>query len=73
MLVYKTKEQSDIEKLNYYWDEYHLVKNSVNKFKCHKFYISNGNKGEWQEEKELEIEWDINDPNIPEWLSDYIE
>ena len=72
MVIYKTKEQHIFGKQNYYWNEYRLEENYVEKYKCHRQKVFDGKENEWREYEEFVDSWQINDSSMPEWLRDYL-
>ncbi len=72
MTIYTTREWKGYGKQNYYWNEYSLEGDTVYKYKCHRFKFFNGDENEWEEEKNLVDSWKIGDPEMPEWLDQYI-
>ena len=71
-LIYETNTWKGPGKQNYYWNEYRLEGNIVVKYKCNRFKFFDGSENTWEEEKKEVDSWDIGDPNMPEWLKQYI-
>ena len=72
MTIYKTNEWKGYGKQNYYWNEYRLEGDEVNKYKCHEYKFFDGKENNWETEESLVDSWNIEDPNMPEWLHQYI-
>jgi|GEM_PF-391903 hypothetical protein len=61
-----------LRKQKYHWNEYMLEGNTVTKYKCHRQKFFDGHGNNWDRE-ETEVEsWSVDDPNMPEWLHQYI-
>lgn len=70
-VIYRTNEWK-VGKQHYCWNEYRLDGETVTKYKCHRLKIFDGDESSWEsDETELES-WKIDDPNMPEWLKNYI-
>lgn len=71
-IIYSTNEWKGHGKQNYYWNEYRLDGDTVYKVKRHRQKVFNGDENEWiQDESPIES-WNINDPDMPEWLKKYL-
>lgn len=70
MLIYQTNSWGYGK--TKYWNEYRKEGDTIYKYKCSKYKHFDGRENEWLENESLEESWDVNDPNIPEWLKQYI-
>lgn len=70
--IYETQEWKGYGKQNYYWNEYWRDGDRIIKFKCHRFKFFDGDESNWEEEKNEEDSWAIDDSSMPDWLKNYI-
>ena len=72
MIIYTTNEWKGYGKQNYYWNEYRLEYNEVRKYKCNRHKFFDGKENNWEESEGLIESWALDDPNMPEWLHQYL-
>lgn len=70
--IYVTDQWNGFGKQNYYWNEYRSISGEVVKYKCNKRKHFDGDENAWTVSEEMVESWKIDDPNMPEWLKQYI-
>lgn len=70
--IYVTEQWSGYGKQNYFWNEYRLEGDTVEKYRCHRQKIFDGDESNWHEEEQLEDSWSTDDTSMPDWLRTYI-
>ena len=73
MLIYETNEWKGYGKQNYYWNEYRQENDKVVKYRCHRQKSFDGKESNWSKEETIMDSWILEDPNLPEWLKQYIQ
>ena len=73
MVIYVTREWSGYGKKNYFHNEYRQEGSTVSKYKCRRYKFFDGHENSWETTENLEESWDINDPEMPDWLKPYLK
>lgn len=72
MTIYVTGEWPCHGKQHYGWNEYRLEGDRVVRYKCYRQKVFDNDEGGWIKRERVDVSWEIDDPNIPEWLRKYI-
>ena len=72
MVIYTTNAWKGYGKHNRYWNEYRLEGETIYKYKCHEYKFFDGKENTWNHEEHIDEYWQLNDPNMPEWLKNYL-
>lgn len=71
-VIYTTNTWKGYGKQSYYWNEYRREGDEVSKYKCHRQKFFDGDENTWSESETLVDSWAIDDPDMPDWLSQYL-
>lgn len=69
--IYTTNEHKGYGK-SYYWNEYRFDGDTVYQYKCSRKKFFNGDENEWEYDEDEVDSWSVDDPNMPDWLRNYI-
>ena len=53
---------------HYYHNEYRQEDDKVVKYQCHRGKNFDGNEREWVEDEKVVDSWDVDSPDMPDWL-----
>lgn len=70
MTIYSTQERK--HRNIWYHNEYRLEGDYVIRYSCSRSKFFDGHENEWNESENKTESWHLDDPNMPEWLHQYI-
>lgn len=70
--IYSTNSWSGYSKGSQYWNEYWLEDDKVVKYKCSSTKFFDGKENTRSNDMRKIESWNLDDPNMPEWLRKYI-
>lgn len=70
--IYSTKEWKGHGKQNYSHNEYRTDGEEVVKYHCNRQRYFDGEESSWHESEKKVDSWNMDDPNMPDWLNKYV-